>query len=113
MKYDKLMVRTFQDSLTGPDLTWYAQLDLNDIDTGNKLARAFVDQYKSNMEMAPSIWDLSNIKKKIDESFKEYAQRWRAMAAKVSTHLLEKDLTFTFINTVEEPFFSHLVGHVG
>ena len=33
------------------------------------------------------------------------------MAARVTTHLLEKDLTFTFINTLEEPFFSHLVGH--
>ena len=57
------------------------------------------------------MWDLSNMKKKKDESFKEYAQRWRAMAAKVTTQLPEKDLFHTFINTVEEPFFSHLVGH--
>ena len=33
------------------------------------------------------------------------------MATRVTTQLLEKDLTFTFINTLEEPFFSHLVGH--
>ena len=75
------------------------------------MARAFFDQYKFHLEIAPSVWDLSGMKKKKDESFKEYAQRWGAIAARVTTHLPEKDLTFTFINTLEEPFFSHLVGH--
>ena len=86
-------------------------MDIDEIDTWDKLARAFFDQYKFNLERAPLVWDLSNMKKKRDESFKEYAQRWRAMAARVTTHLLEKDLTFTFINTLEETFPSHLVGH--
>ena len=111
VKYDKLMVQTFQDNLTGPALTWYAQLDLNEVDTWDRLARAFFDQYKFHLEIAPSVWDLSGMKKKKDESSKEYAQQWRATAARVTTHLPEKDLTFTFINTLEEPFFSHLVGH--
>ena len=88
------MVQTFQDSLTGPALTQYAQLDANEVDTWDKLARAFFNQYKFNIEMAPSVWDLSNMKKKTDESFKEYAQRWRAMAARITTPLPERDLTF-------------------
>ena len=33
------------------------------------------------------------------------------MAARITTPLPERDLTFTFINTLDEPFFSHLVGH--
>ena len=110
-KFDKLMVQTFQDSLTGPALNWYAQLDPYETDTWDKLARAFFNQYRFNIEMAPSVWDLSNMKRKKDELFKEYAQRWRALAARIATPLPEKDLTFTFINTLDEPFFSHLVGH--
>ena len=111
VKYDRFMVQTFQDSLTRPALTWYAQLDLTEIDTWDKLARAFYNQYKFNTEVAPSIWDLSNLQKKKGESFKEYAQRWRALAAKVTTPIPEKDLVFTFVNTLEDPFFSHLIGH--
>ena len=40
-KFDKLIVQTFQDSLTGPALNWYTQLDPCEIDTWDKLARAF------------------------------------------------------------------------
>ena len=108
---EQLMVLTFQDSLTGLALTWYAQLDLNEINTWEKLARAFYNQYKFNIEEAPSIWHLSNLQKKSNESFKEYAQKGRALAARVAIPLLKKQLTSSFINTLEEPFFSHLIGH--
>ena len=40
IKYDRFMVQTFQDSLTGSTLAWYTQLDLTEIDTWDKLARA-------------------------------------------------------------------------
>ena len=67
------MVQTFQDSLTGPALTWYARLKLNQINTWEKLVKVFYDQYKFNIEVAPSVWDLSNLQKRRNESFKEYA----------------------------------------
>ena len=50
--YEHIMVQTFQDSLTGPALTWYAQLDLSEINTWDKLARVFYNQYKFNIEVA-------------------------------------------------------------
>ena len=75
------------------------------------MARAFYNQYKFNIEVTPSLWDLSSMRRKNDETFKGYNQRWRALAARVNTLLLEKDLAFTFVNTLEEPFFSHLIGH--
>ena len=45
VQYEHLMIHIFQDSLTGPALTWYAQLDLDHIDTWDKLAKAFYNQY--------------------------------------------------------------------
>lgn len=73
MKYDKLMVKTFQDNLTRPALAWYAQLEPTKINTWDKLAKAFYSQYKFNIEVTLYIWDLSSLKKKKEESFKEYA----------------------------------------
>ena len=111
VQYEHLMIHVFQDSLTGPALSWYAQLDLDHIDTWDKLAKAFYNQYKFNIEVAPTVWDLSNLKKQPTESFKEYAQRWRSMAAKITTPMPERDLTLMFINTLGNPYYQHLVGH--
>ena len=57
------------------------------------------------------MWDLSSLCKGNNESFREYAQRWRSMVARVATPIPEKDLTSTFINTLGKPYFSHLIGH--
>ena len=84
---------------------------LVEIDKWDKLARAFYNQYKFNIDAAISIWDLSNMRRKKVETFKGYAQRWRSLDARVNTLLPEKDLAFTFVNTLEEPFFSHIIGH--
>ena len=111
-KYEQVMIETFQESLTGPALTWYAQLDFDYVNTWDKLARAFYNQYKFNIEVAPTVWDLSNLRKLPTETFKEYAQRWRSMAAKISTPVPEKDLTLMFINTLGNPYYQHLVRHI-
>ena len=110
-QYKHLMIHVLQDSLTSPALSWYAQLDLDHVDTWDKLAKAFYNQYKFNIEVALTVWDLSNLKKQPVESFKEYAQRWRSTAAKVTTPMPEKDLTLMFINTLGNPYYQHLVGH--
>jgi len=47
------------------------------------LADAFVKQYKYNIDSAPDRLQLQNMAKKDTESFKEYAQRWRELAAHV------------------------------
>ena len=49
------------------------------------------------------------MKKEPSESFKEYAQRWRGMAARLPRPMSEKDLTYVFINTLDEPYFRHLL----
>ena len=51
------------------------------------------------------------MKKQPSESFKEYAQRWRGMAARLPQPMLEKDLTYVFINTLNEPYFKHLLAN--
>jgi len=50
----------------------------------------FLKQYKYSMEMALDRMQLQNMAKKISETFKEYAQRWRELAAQVEPPLYKK-----------------------
>ncbi|KAA3462090.1 hypothetical protein EPI10_028612 [Gossypium australe] len=55
--------------------------------------------------------DLSlNMEKKQNESFKQYAQRWREVSTQVHPPLLEKETTMLFINTLKAPFINHMFG---
>ena len=50
--------------------------------------------------------------KKEFEPFKEYARRWREIAAQVVPPLPDKEITTMFISTLESPFYERLVSNV-
>ena len=50
------------------------------------------------------------MEKKHNESFRQYAQRWREVATQVQPPLLEKETTMLFINTLKAPFINHMLG---
>ncbi|KAI5408349.1 hypothetical protein KIW84_054249 [Lathyrus oleraceus] len=54
------------------------------------------------MDMAPSRTQLQSLCQKSSESFKEYAQRWRELAARVQPSMLERELTDMFISTLQD-----------
>ncbi|KAL0544948.1 hypothetical protein IC582_020078 [Cucumis melo] len=108
---DKLLVHCFQDNLTGPASRWYIQLDNAHIHVWKDLADAFLKQYKHNIDMAPDRLDLQQMEKKSSESFKEYAQRWRDMAAEVQPPLTDKEMTSMFMNTLRAPFYERMIGN--
>ncbi|KAL3596508.1 hypothetical protein D5086_008145 [Populus alba] len=72
----------------------------------NKMA----EQYKYNMDIAPDRTSLSNIEKKDKESIREYAQRWRELAAQVHPPLLDKEMVSLFANTLKAPYYEHMMG---
>jgi len=80
---EKLLMHFFQDSLSGAALSWYMRLDNTKIKKWKDLVDAFVKQYKYNMDIAPDRNSLSNLEKRDKESIREYAQRWRDLAAQV------------------------------
>ncbi|XP_017970376.1 PREDICTED: uncharacterized protein LOC108660637 [Theobroma cacao] len=108
---DKLLIHFFQDSLIGSVARWYVQLDRNRIKTWKDLARAFIAQYKHVAELAPNRLSLQTMEKKQSENFKEYAQRWRDIAAQVQPPLTDKQMTVLFINTLRAPFYECLIGN--
>jgi len=109
---DKLLIHCFQDSLAGVALNWYTHLEPSRIHSWMDLADAFVKQYKYNTDSAPDRLQLQNMAKKDIESFKEYAQRWRELAAQVEPPLLDKEMVATFVNTLQSPFYEHVLGNV-
>ncbi|XP_052732430.1 uncharacterized protein LOC128196229 [Vigna angularis] len=55
---------------------------------------------------------LQNMSKKDNETFKKYAQRWRELAAQVEPPLYDREMVAMFVNTLQPPFYEHMVGNV-
>jgi len=108
----QVLTHYFSDSLTGTALKWYMNLDRAEIRTFNDLREAFVQQYKFNMDMAPDRSDLQAMTQEDDETFREYAQRWRNVATQVSPHVGEKEMTKLFLKTLSQFYYEMMVGSV-
>ncbi|WJX45728.1 hypothetical protein P8452_32589 [Trifolium repens] len=109
---DKLLIHYFQDSLTGAASRWYMDLDRANISSFNDLASAFIKQYNYNSYLAPDRDELRALAQKERESFKEYAQRWRELAAQIRPPLEEKELCRIFLHTLSPFFYEKMCGMV-
>jgi len=109
---EKLLIHCFQDSLGGVGLNWYMHLEPTRISSWKDLVDTFLKQYKYNMDMAPDKMQLQNMTKKSLETFKEYAQRWRELAAQVEPPLYEKEMITMIIEKLQALFYEHVLGSV-
>ena len=62
------------------------------------------------MDITPDRTSLSNLEKKDKESIREYAQRWRDLAAQVHPPFLDKEMVTLFANTLRAPYYEHVMG---
>ncbi|XP_040945840.1 uncharacterized protein [Gossypium hirsutum] len=99
---DQLLIHCFQDSLAGAASRWYNQLSRAKIGSWRDLAQTFIKQYSHVADMVPDRITLQNMKKKPNESFRQYAQKWREVVVQVQPPLLEKEMSMLFINTLKE-----------
>jgi hypothetical protein len=74
---DALMIHSFQDSLTDDAADWHTSLSKDNIHTFEELAAAFESHYEFNTRLKPNRDSLKSLSQKSDETFREYAQRWR------------------------------------
>jgi hypothetical protein len=105
----QLLIHYFQDSLTGVVLKWYMGLDSTNVRTFNDLGEAFIRQYKYNLDMAPDRDQLGAMAQKDKETFKEYAQRWREIAAQISPPLEEREMTKIFLKTLDSFYYERMI----
>ena len=81
-------------------------LDSGTVQTFQDLSKAFITQYKYNLDMAPDRDQLRAMSQKDEESYKEYAQRWREIAAQISPPLEEKELTKIYLKTLSTFYYN-------
>lgn len=107
---DQLLIHCFQESLVGATSKLYNQLSCTQINSWKDLAQAFMKHYSYVTDMTPDRITLQSMEKKQNESFRQYAQRWREVAMQVQPPLIEKETTMLFINTLKAPFINHMLG---
>ena len=78
-----LLTHVFYDSLIEAVAQWYMKLKKDQIRTWRGLAKAFLETYKYMLETVPNRLTLQYIKKRLEESYKEYAIRWKNVASMV------------------------------
>ena len=52
-----------------------------------------------------------NMEKKTTETFREYAYKWRNLAAQVQPPMTNKELNKMFLNTLEAPYYDRMIGN--
>ena len=62
--------------------------------------------------MAPDRMQLQNMCKKEHESFKEYAQRWRDLAAQEAHPMTEKEMITMIVDTLPVLYYEKMVGYL-
>ena len=59
----------------------------------------------------PDRMSLQNMEKKTNETFKEYAYKWRDLVAQVQPPLTDKELNEMFLNTLKAPYYDRMIGN--
>ena len=61
--------------------------------------------------MTPDRMQLHNMCKKDHESFKEYTQRWRDLAAQVAPPMMEREMITMIVDTLPMFYYDKMVGY--
>ena len=64
------------------------------------------------LELAPDRLTLQDMEKKPEESYKEYAMRWKAVASQVPLPLTHREINSYFVDTLPSPYYDMLIGNV-
>ena len=72
---------------------------------------AFIRQYQYNSDMALDRVQLQNMCKKEHELFKEYAQRWRDLAAQVAPPMMEREMIIMIVDTLPVFYYEKMLGY--
>ncbi|XP_058733160.1 uncharacterized protein LOC131604754 [Vicia villosa] len=99
------LMHFFQDSLAGASLEWYVQLKRTHIHSWRDLVEAFIKHYQYNVDMAPNRTQLQSLVQGSKESFKEYAQKWRELAARVQPPMTEREMIDMFTGTLSGHYY--------
>ncbi|XP_070009707.1 uncharacterized protein [Nicotiana sylvestris] len=106
---EELPMAYFGESLVGVAFEWFIDQDISHWHVWDDMAQAFVKQFQYNIDIAPDHNSLSNMKKKLTESFREYAIKWREQAARVKLPMDNHELITVFLEAQEPDYFQNMM----
>ena len=62
-------------------------------------------------DIAPDRMSLQNMEKKATETFREYAYKWRDLAAQLQPPLTNKEVNKMFFNTLKTSYYDRMIGN--
>ncbi|XP_060190520.1 uncharacterized protein LOC132619713 [Lycium barbarum] len=107
-------MKLFIRSLTGETLDWYTCQDSQKWHSWGEMAQEFMDRFRFNTETVPDRFYLMKLERKSIETFREYAMRWRAEAAKVQPPMAESEMTTLFVQSLKDATYNErLISVIG
>ncbi|XP_070020772.1 uncharacterized protein [Nicotiana sylvestris] len=110
---EELLIAYFGESLMGAASKWFMDQDTSHWNIWDHIAQAFVRLFQHNIDIAPDRNSLSNLKKKLTKSFREYAIKWREKTAKVKSPMDDHELVIVFLQAQEPDYFQNMMYAVG
>ncbi|KAM3248463.1 hypothetical protein P3L10_010232 [Capsicum annuum] len=100
-KNEKIWIKLFMRSLMRETLTWYIEQDMKKWIGWLNLASSFIDIFGYNIDNAPSWTYMQAMREKPNESFHEYAMRWRAEATRAWPLVEEQQIKEYFVKLID------------
>ncbi|XP_070021908.1 uncharacterized protein [Nicotiana sylvestris] len=110
---EKLLITYSGESLTGVASEWFMDQDTSCWYVWDNMAQDFVKQFQYNIDIALDRNSLSNMKKKPNESFREYAIKWREQTSRVKPPMDDHELITVFLQAQEPDYFQIMMSVVG
>ncbi|KAK4728995.1 hypothetical protein R3W88_021983 [Solanum pinnatisectum] len=110
---EALLMRLFSRSLSGEALEWFTSHETRQWPSWNALAKDFIERFAYNVEIVPDRYSLEKMKQKSNESYREFAYRWRKEAARVRPPMSEKEIVEVFVRVQEPEYYDRIMLLVG
>ncbi|KAK4731511.1 hypothetical protein R3W88_024499 [Solanum pinnatisectum] len=110
---EALLMRLFSRSLSGEALEWFTSHETRQWPSWNALAKDFIERFAYNVEIIPDLYSLEKMKQKSNESYREFAYKWRKEAARVRPPLFEKEIVEVFVRVQEPEYYDRIMFLVG
>ncbi|KAJ8531411.1 hypothetical protein K7X08_026845 [Anisodus acutangulus] len=107
-------MKLFVRSLTGEALDWYTSQSPQKWRNWGTMAQDFVDRFKFNTDTVLDRFYLMKLEKKSTETFREYAMKWRAEAAKVQPPIEESEMITLFVQSLKDAtYYERMISVIG
>ncbi|KAJ8562447.1 hypothetical protein K7X08_011738 [Anisodus acutangulus] len=107
-------MKLFIRSLTGEALDWYTSQDPRKWHDWGTIAQDFVDRFRFNTDTVLDRFYLMKLEKKSTETFREYAMKWRAEAAKVQPPITGSEMATLFVQYLKDvTYYERMISVIG